>query len=135
MGPRYERNVRRPLMSCHVLLALPVLGLVLFFVLPLPFAVPLYGVVLIASGLTYRVLLQAARLPVKTGTEGMAGGLAYVVEPLQPEGVIRYGGELWRAAGAEWLEKGARVRIERVEGMTVIVRADAAGGKAAEPCR
>ena len=111
-------------MWCHLPLALPVLGLVLFLALPWPVAAPLYGVVVIASVLMYRVLLRALRLPVKTGTEGMTGGLAYVVEPLAPEGVVRYGGELWRAAGDERLEKGARVRIERVEGMTVIVRRD-----------
>ena len=111
-------------MWCHLPLALPVLGLVLFLVLPWPVAAPLYGVVVIASVLMYRLLLRALRLPVKTGTEGMAGGLAYVVEPLAPEGVVRYGGELWHAAGDERLEKGARVRIERVEGMTVIVRRD-----------
>lgn len=113
-------------MWCHLPLALPLLGLMLFFLLPLPVAAPLYGVVVIASVLVYRLLLRALRLPVKTGTEGMAGGLAYVVEPLAPEGVVRYGGELWHAAGDERLEKGARVRIERVEGMTVIVRRDLA---------
>ncbi len=54
-------------MWCHLPLALPVLGLVLFLVLPWPVAAPLYGVVVIASVLVYRLLLQALRLPVKTG--------------------------------------------------------------------
>ncbi|MDQ7850283.1 MAG: DUF881 domain-containing protein [Armatimonadota bacterium] len=93
-------------MWCHVPLLLPVLGLVLFFVLPFPVAAPLYTVVAIASWLLYRLTMQALRLPVKTGSEGMAGGLAYVVDPLSPEGVVRYGGELWRAVGDERIERG-----------------------------
>ncbi len=109
-------------MWCHIPLLLPVMGLVLFSVLPFPVAAPLYAVVAVASWLLYRVTMQALRLRVKTGSEGMAGGLAYVVDPLSPEGVVRYRGELWRAVGDERIERGARVRIERVDGMTVIVR-------------
>jgi hypothetical protein len=53
-------------MWCHLPLALPVLGLVLF-TLPLPIAAPLYGVGVLASVLMYRILLRALRLPVETG--------------------------------------------------------------------
>src|SRR3972149_1224259 len=91
-------------MWCHLPLALPVLGPVRFPRRP------------------RRPLLCRGN----AGRGGMAGGLPYVVEPLAPEGVVRYGGELWHAAGDERLEKGARVRIERVEGMTVVVRREPA---------
>jgi len=93
----------------------------LLFLFPLAVAAPLYAVVLLASAIMYRELVRVLHLPVKTGIEAMAGGLAYVIEPLAPEGVVRYGGELWQAVGHEQIEQGARVRIERVEGMTVVV--------------
>jgi len=124
-------------MWCHLPLALPVLGVVLFFLFPLAVAAPLYAIVLLASLIMYRMIVQALRLPVKTGVEGMAGGLAYVVEPLAPEGVVRYGGELWRAMGHGRIEQGARVRIERVDGMTVVVHRETPcdGGESVPPCQ
>lgn len=110
---------------CHLVLALPVLGLALFFVLPLPVALPLYLVVAAVSAVMYTAILRALRLPPATGLESMAGAPAHVAESLTPEGVIRYQGELWRAAADETIERGARVRIARVErrpeGMTVVV--------------
>lgn len=110
---------------CHVILALPILDLVVFFVLPLPVALPLYLVIAAVSAFMYTAILRALRLPPATGLESMAGAPARVAESLAPEGVIRYQGELWRAAADERIERGARVRIARVErrpeGMTVVV--------------
>lgn len=108
----------------------------MFFFFPLAVAAPPYAVVLLASLIMYRMIVQALRLPVKTGAEGMAGGLAYVVEPLAPEGVVRYGGELWRAVGHERIEQGARVRIGRVDRMTVVVGREmpSDGRESVPPC-
>ena len=111
---------------CHLILALPVLGLAVFFVLPLPAALPLYAVVAVASALMYTAILRALRQPPVTGLESMVGAPAHVIESLVPEGVIRYMGELWRAAADEPIERGTRVWIAQVErrpeGMTVVVQ-------------
>jgi membrane protein implicated in regulation of membrane protease activity len=55
-----------------------------------------------------------------------------VVEALAPDGRVRVRGELWRArvrsdAGddAEALVRGTTVRIEEIEGLRLIVSADA----------
>ena len=53
------------------------------------------------------------------GTEGIAE------ERLQPSGYVRVHGELWRAEGigkTMTIEKGQPVRIERVEGLTLLVK-------------
>lgn len=111
---------------CHLILALPILGLAVFFVLPLPVALPLYAVVAAVSAFMYAAILRALRLPPATGLESMVGAPAHVTESLVPEGVIRYQGELWRAAADEPIERGTRVWIARVErwpeGMTVVVQ-------------
>jgi membrane protein implicated in regulation of membrane protease activity len=110
---------------CHVALGLPILGLVLFAVLPFPVAMPLYLVVVIVSALMYTAIWRALRLPPSTGLEAMIGGRAHVVESLHPVGVIRYCGELWRAVADEPVDPGTLVWIARVErhpeGLTALV--------------
>jgi membrane protein implicated in regulation of membrane protease activity len=63
---------------------------------------------------------------------GLVGHTAEVVEALAPDGRVRVRGELWRArvrsdAGddAEALVRGTTVRIEEIEGLRLIVSADA----------
>lgn len=113
-------------MWCCVVLALPVLGLALFVVLPLPVALPAYLVILGISIALYAAVLRALRLPVQTGLEAMTGGIAHALTPLRPSGLIRHGGELWRATADEPIDAGVRVEILRVErlpeGLTVMVR-------------
>lgn len=114
-------------MGHHLLVLLPVLGLAFFFVLPWSLAVPAFAAVAMISAVMFVPALRALRLPPKTGVEGMIGGAARVVEPLRPQGVVRYGGELWQAVADEPLDPGIWVRIVAVSGMTLEVRADRGG--------
>lgn len=66
--------------------------------------------------------------PVVTGTQGMLGERAEVVGGFEGKGVVRYGGELWRARSSQALHSGQTVRIARVEGLTVWVEPLPAGG-------
>lgn len=68
----------------HLLLLLPVVGVVLFVVLPWSAALPAYAALAVLSAVMFVAGLRALRLPVKTGTEGMVGRAARVVEPLRP---------------------------------------------------
>jgi len=106
----------------HLLPLLPIVGLALFCMLPWSVALPAYAALAAVSVVVFAAALRALRLPVKTGTEGMVGKAARVVEPLRPQGVVRYGGELWQAVADEPLEPGTWVRITRVNGMTLQVR-------------
>lgn len=110
-------------MWCHLLLAMPVLGLGLFAVLPLGAALPAYLAVVSVSLGVYWAVFQAMHRPVTTGREGMIGDRAEVVTDLSPTGRIRYRGELWRAVASEPIPAGSRVVIVGVDGMRVRVRA------------
>lgn len=106
---------------CHLILLLPVFGLGLFVVLPLEVALPLYGVLVGVSTLLYFVVWRTLRLPIQTGTEGMIGKEAKVIQELSPQGVIRHRNELWSARGVEPIAKGEKVIILAVNGLVATV--------------
>jgi membrane-bound serine protease (ClpP class) len=71
--------------------------------------------------------VRARRRPVKTGHEEMVGTVGEVRVPLAPEGQVYTRGALWRARpidGARELRVGDRVRVESVDGLTLLVRAE-----------
>lgn len=67
---------------------------------------------------------QARLRPAATGRETLVGKLAEVRTALQPTGQVFVWGSLWRAVSADGqpVEAGQRVRIERVDGLTLYVR-------------
>jgi membrane-bound serine protease (ClpP class) len=76
-------------------------------------------------------VVQARRNPVITGWEEMVGAEGVVREPVDPVGQVFVQGALWRASLADGagdgghggaLERGVRVRVESVEGLTLRVR-------------
>jgi membrane-bound serine protease (ClpP class) len=76
-------------------------------------------------------VVQARRNPVITGWEEMIGAEGVVRQPLDPTGQVFVRGALWRASVADGagehaaggpLERGVRVRVESVEGLTLRVR-------------
>jgi membrane-bound serine protease (ClpP class) len=82
----------------------------------------------------------AHRAPARTGWEELVGEVGEVRVPLDPIGQVFVEGALWRARPADegtTLGRGYRVRVESVDGLTLLVRpagaaADAAEGKAEE---
>jgi membrane-bound serine protease (ClpP class) len=67
----------------------------------------------------------AHRRPVLTGWEEMVGATGEVRQALDPIGQVFVEGALWRARAADEgssVERGYRVRVESVEGLTLIVR-------------
>jgi membrane-bound serine protease (ClpP class) len=84
--------------------------------------------------------VRARRLPKRTGWEEMIGAVGEVREPLDPVGQIFVEGALWRAqlTGANGdrrqLDRGSRVRVESVEGLTLHVSPVGAADRA-EPSR
>lgn len=71
-----------------------------------------------------RLLLRSRRLPVTTGHEGLVGLVGRAETPLDPEGWVLVGGELWRARAGGRVPAGGRVRVTSVEGLTLGVRAE-----------
>jgi len=67
--------------------------------------------------------LRAQRLAVRTGSAGLKGRRATVIERLAPMGMVRIDGELWRAASAEGaVDAGSDVEVTGNEGLTLLVR-------------
>ena len=66
-------------------------------------------------------LRLARRWQPQTGAEAMVGRLAEVVAPCHPTGQVRVQGELWEARCAEGADVGQSVRIQRLDGLTLVV--------------
>ena len=72
-------------------------------------------------------LSLARRWKPKTGAEAMIGEKAEVVRACRPLGDVRVQGELWAARCDEGADIGETVRIERIDGLTLVVRPAGAG--------
>ena len=73
--------------------------------------------------LTQKVIIPALRRKSITGSEGMIGLKGEVIKPLTPVGVIRVGGEYWKAKSVdEDVEAGEEVEILALGGLTLKVR-------------
>ncbi len=72
-----------------------------------------------------RKVIRAQREePVRTGWEEMVGREAVVREPLDPIGQVFVEGALWRArTTGDKVPVGTRVRVESVDGLTLMVSA------------
>jgi membrane-bound serine protease (ClpP class) len=71
-----------------------------------------------------RAVLARGR-PVMTGYEELVGATGEVRQPLDPVGQVFVEGALWRAQAAEGggsVDRGYRVRVESVDGLTLVVR-------------
>ena len=106
-----------------------------------PVVVVIVGLILGGGlALVVRKAVQARRRPKRTGWEEMVGSIGEVREPIDPVGQIFVQGALWRAelAGANGdgrpLERGVRVRVESVEGLTLHV-SPVGATEPAEPSR
>jgi membrane-bound serine protease (ClpP class) len=76
---------------------------------------------------TRKVIAAHRDLPVRTGTEEMIGSLAEARSTLDPEGQVWMQGTLWGARLADPgapVRLGDRVRVEAVDGLTLVVRAE-----------
>jgi membrane-bound serine protease (ClpP class) len=84
----------------------------------------------ILSGVTFyfvsRKVLEAHRNDeVRTGTEEMIGSTAEARSSIDPDGRVWLGGTLWSArlaGGASPVRQGDKVRVEAVDGLTLVVR-------------
>lgn len=96
--------------------------LLAFFVVPMPWSilVLLAGVVLEVGEVVWGRRL-ARKWRARTGAEAMIGATAEVVSPCRPRGQVRVHGELWQAVCEAGAEVGERVRIEALDGLTLVV--------------
>jgi membrane protein implicated in regulation of membrane protease activity len=95
------------------------------FVLPSP-----WGIVAVFAGIAIEVAEQVfwfryqGRQKVRTGVEAHVGELAEVIRALDPEGQVKFRGEVWKARSAEPIPAGESVRIASVDRLTLVVERD-----------
>jgi len=107
----------------HVLL---IAGLAGLFLLPAPWNVVVVCVAaLVELGEVAFWLRFLRRYRVQTGAEAMVGEGGEVIEPFAAgTGRVRVRGEIWTARSDAALERGQRVRVGAVDGLTLEVEPD-----------
>lgn len=105
----------------HLLLFLPLLALILFYLLPWQVALPFYALILVGSIIGYWKALQAQRQPPAMGRRAMIGDRALVVKAEKGGLEVEYKGEIWNAVSPQPLQIGQMVIIEKVEGLILQV--------------
>lgn len=71
-----------------------------------------------------RLVLRSFRWKQSTGSEQLVGSEGQMMEPVESagaKGMVLIHGELWRACAGEAIPKGTRVRVSRVDGLTLTV--------------
>lgn len=79
----------------------------------LPFAV--------ITVMVMRLAMKSFSLKQSTGTSQLVGATGEVREAIDGNGMVFVGGELWRATAPEKIPAGARVKVVRVDGLTLYV--------------
>lgn len=107
---------------CHVVLALPFIGLAVFWLWPLSVALPVYLVILFFSGWMYYYIMAAMRKPVTIGPETLVHSVGEVLADGADGLRVRVQSEVWAARSREVLRSGERVEVIGVDGLTLRVR-------------
>lgn len=108
---------------CHLLLALPLLALPLFWAFPLSVALPAYGAVAGLSAVIYWYAIQAMKRPIQNGAEGMVGEIGEVIETGDENLLVRIHNELWPAVPSRGpVHAGDQVEVIGVERLTLQVQ-------------
>ncbi len=112
---------------CHAVFLLPFVGLPMFWLLPLGYALPINIAVWLASPFLYWLITRAMRKPLQDGFQSLIGTKAEIVSKLETGRSAKYlvraqgEGELWSAYSTDTLELGEQVSIVAVKGIGVVV--------------
>ena len=123
---------------CHLILAMPLITLPIFWLMPLNFAVPIYVVIVLISTFLYWLITRAMRKPIQDGFQSLVGTEAEVVSKQALGHSARYlvrargEGELWSAYSTDALDIGEWVNIVAVKGIGVVVERTENGPSHAE---
>jgi membrane-bound serine protease (ClpP class) len=105
-----------------------VIGSIMLFDTSVPgfeVAMPIIGGIAFVAGLLLCGMVwmfaRSRRRPVVTGVEHIVGSTAEAIEDFTEQGVVRLGGETWKAHSSAPLRSGQRVRVVRVEGLLLWV--------------
>jgi membrane-bound serine protease (ClpP class) len=86
---------------------------------PLIAAMAFAGALVLLAIVSFAV--RSRRRPVVSGVEGMLHAVAEATEDFDTHGLVRVQGELWNAVSREPVRAGQKLRIRKVDGLTVEV--------------
>jgi membrane protein implicated in regulation of membrane protease activity len=92
------------------------------FVLPPP-----WGLVAVVVGATIEIaetglfLWWSQRRRASVGIESLEGTQGVAVSDVRPEGQVKVRGEIWRARCEGGIDRGVRVVVREVDGLTLVV--------------
>jgi len=113
---------------CHlVLVALPLAGLSVFWLLPLPMALPAFLLIGVATVAFYVYLYKGNSSPVLTGAEELQRAIGKVLGANGRLADVWVRSELWSARYEGELREGDLVQVVGREGLRLRVRKLAAG--------
>jgi len=103
-----------------------VAGIAGIFLLPAPWnVIGVSAAMVIEVAEVYLWIRFLRRYRVSTGAEGMIGERGQVIEAITDDvGSVRAHGEIWRARADVQLERGERVRVRAIDGLTLEVEPD-----------
>lgn len=107
---------------CHILIALPFIGLLLFAFMPFWEALSFYAFILLGCGILFWLVGKDMMRPAETGIEGMIGGIGHVIQSGTGPPKVFYKGEIWDVTPGEKLLEGETVEIRGIERMKLIVQ-------------
>jgi membrane protein implicated in regulation of membrane protease activity len=105
-------------------MAFPILGILLFFVLPLREALPIYLVFTSVSALCHWAMMHSMKQPACMGDRAMIGSIGVVLRWEGRTGQINWRDEIWQAETTDGrrLAPGDRVLVDHLSGLTLAVR-------------
>jgi len=107
---------------CHLILAMPLLGLVVFWFWPLSIAGPAYAGIVALSAWLYLLIIKAMRRPVVSGKESLMHSRGTVLGRDGKLFRVRANSEIWNAASADRLSVGESVEVIGIDGLILNVR-------------
>ncbi|OGO23275.1 MAG: hypothetical protein A2144_12050 [Chloroflexi bacterium RBG_16_50_9] len=116
---------------CHAIFLFPFVGLPLFWLLPLEYALPINLVIWLATPFLFRVIRKAMKKPLADGFQSLVGTHAEVVSRSETvrsaKYLVRAQGELWSAYSSDTLEIGEQVKVVALKGIGLVVERAGSG--------
>ncbi len=110
---------------CHLIFLVPLVGIPLFWLLPLEYTLPINVLLWIVFGLIGYKVVKAMMKPPDDGFKSLIGIEAMVVSvESQNYGqyLVKAAHELWTARSTETLHPGERVKVAAADGIKLVVR-------------
>jgi membrane-bound ClpP family serine protease len=107
-----------------LIMAFPLIGITLFFVLPLKISLPVYIFGTAVSIFYHRVMMRSQKLRVVTGHRGMIGRTATVMSWQSDHGTVRCLSEVWNARMEDGgsAAPGSQTLVVGVERLHLVLR-------------